>query len=395
MQITVAAPQPASFYSKIFSIPETVLKAANPQICGLNSQKAQSVNIPGYYTFPHTIKYGETIRSIADQYKIPEQQLLAANEDSLPFLQAGSRINIPKKAEMTAATLARPYTYDAMIEWIEALTDLYPFIKRRVIGYSVLGKELVELRMGEGAKQIHINAAFHGNEWITTSVLLHFIYEYAHSHCNQGQFDGIKTIQLFQHVTLSCVPMVNPDGVDLVLNGSQAAESYQGHVEQINEHLSDFSRWKANIRGVDLNKQFPACWDLEAKRKPKSPHYRDFPGEKPLTEPEAIAVAELAKQRNFDAVHALHTQGEEIYWGFKGKEPKESAHIAAEYAKKSGYASIPYVDNYAGFKDWFIKIFQKPGFTLELGKGENPLPLEQISDIYEKTRPILFSSLSL
>src|SRR5699024_12513012 len=110
----------------------------------------------------------------------------------------------------------------------------------------------------------------------------------------------------------SVVPMVNPDGVDLVLNGSEAAGQYQEEVLAINHQNEDFFNWKANIRGVDLNNQYSAKWDLEAQRKPTSPAPRDYPGLYPSSEPEAIAMSHLAMERNFFRLNAFPAQGEAI-----------------------------------------------------------------------------------
>ena len=39
-------------------------------------------------------------------------------------------------------------------------------------------------------------------------------------------------------------------------------------------------------------------------------------------------------------------------------------------------------DSYAGYKDWFIQEFDKPGYTFEAGIGVNPLPISQLGTIY-------------
>jgi g-D-glutamyl-meso-diaminopimelate peptidase len=186
--------------------------------------------------------------------------------------------------------------------------------------------------------------------------------------------------------------MVNPDGVNLVLQGPPT--TIRNEILTINEGSDEFTGWKANLRGVDLNNQYPANWHVEKKRKePKSPASRDFPGEEPLSEPEAIALAELAKTRQFDRVIAFHSQGKEFYWGYEGLEPIESREIALEFEKLSGYKAIQNVDSHAGYKDWFIQTFRKPGFTIEVGKGINPLPLSQFDEIYEEVLGIFLAAL--
>ena len=101
------------------------------------------------------------------------------------------------------------------------------------------------------------------------------------------------------------------------------------------------------------------------------------------------------RRENFDRVVALHTQGHEFYWGYNGHEPQLSAIMAREFMMKTSYASIQYVDSHAGFKDWFIQEYKRPGFTLELGKGVNPLPLSQFKTIYEETKHLLNASIYL
>lgn len=138
--------------------------------------------------------------------------------------------------------------------------------------------------------------------------------DYLLSLTNHTPIRGLSTFPLYQQTTLSIVPMVNPDGVNLVLNGPPANEPWRSKVVEWNNGSLDFSGWKANINGVDLNDQFPANWDLERARNPKNPGPRDYGGESPLSEPEAIAMAELTRRRDFTRVLAFHTQ-EKLFTG--------------------------------------------------------------------------------
>ncbi|WP_174881593.1 M14 family metallopeptidase, partial [Metabacillus niabensis] len=271
---------------------------------------------------------------------------------------------------------------------------LYPFLQKEIIGYSVLGKPIVELKIGNGPKKIHMNGSFHANEWITTSIMMYWLKNFLASLVNNQLLDGNCCSSLYKEVTLSFVPMVNPDGVDLVRNGLPNNSKYNKLILEINGYSLDFSQWKANIRGVDLNNQYPANWEIEKERKiPKGPAPRDYPGDAPLTEPEAIALADIVQKRQFDRVLAFHTQGEEIYWGYLGKEPKEAGQIVAEFERLSGYKAIRNIDSHAGFRDWFVNEYEKSGFTIELGLGVNPLPFEQFDEMYTKSKGIFLAAL--
>jgi g-D-glutamyl-meso-diaminopimelate peptidase len=90
-------------------------------------------------------------------------------------------------------------------------------------------------------------------------------------------------------------------------------------------------------------------------------------------------------------VLAYHTQGKVIYWQFDDIEVPGAQALANDFARTSGYAleQVPEQSAYAGYKDWFIQTFRRPGFTIEVGEGENPLPLEQFDEIYRDNLGIL------
>ena len=52
-------------------------------------------------------------------------------------------------------------------------------------------------------------------------------------------------------------------------------------------------------------------------------------------------------------------------------------------------ADTPFNSSFAGFKDWFIQEFNKPGYTIEAGIGVNPLPISQFNEIYNDNIGIL------
>jgi len=106
-------------------------------------------------------------------------------------------------------------------------------------------------------------------------------------------------------------------------------------------------------------------------------------------------MAELTLESDFQRVNAFHTQGEEIYWGFEGLEPPISETIVNEYVRVSGYIAVRNIDSYAGYKDWFIQDFRRPGFTVELGRGVNPLPIDQFQSIYQRSLGIMLANLYL
>ncbi|WP_010530765.1 M14 family metallopeptidase [Lentibacillus jeotgali] len=396
MEVIVRPNDSMWYYSELFDVPAILIEQSNSQLNTDELRAGQTVQVPGYIEGSHQIVAGETLWDFAMKRGVPLDMLQLANPDiDSQNLQAGRRIIIPERIKKLMITDLNHYTFEKMVRDMSRLLTVYPFILQNTIGSSVMGKDIIELQIGIGNKQVHLNGSFHANEWITTSVIMRFINEYARALTNGTPVRELNLLPYFLATNLSVVPMVNPDGVDLVLDGAPAAGMYEELVLTLNNQNPDFSNWKANIAGVDLNKQYPALWEVEATRKPDSPQPRDYPGPHPLSEPEAIAMGELAEEREFLRLNAFHTQGEEIYWGFEGLEPLVSKTIVKEYSRVSGYRQIPRLDNYAGYKDWFIQEFRRPGYTVELGAGVNPLPFSQFEGIYEETLGIMLANLYL
>lgn len=111
----------------------------------------------------------------------------------------------------------------------------------------------------------------------------------------------------------------------------------------------------------------------------------------PLTEPESLAIYNFTLTHNFRIIIAYHTQGQEIYWQFEDFNPPNSRSIGEQFAEASKYrlADPPYNSSFAGYKDWFIQNYNRPGYTIEAGIGENPLPLSQFDTIYQNNLGIL------
>lgn len=104
-----------------------------------------------------------------------------------------------------------------------------------------------------------------------------------------------------------------------------------------------------------------------------------------------MAIYNFTLEHDFRLVIAFHTQGQEIYWQFQNFNPQNSLYIGRQFAKVSGYklAKTPYNSSFAGYKDWFIQSYNKPGYTIEAGIGENPLPISQFGEIYQDVIGIL------
>lgn len=379
-----------------YGIHVLALHMANPQLQETPYLFAgQVLYIPHRPSNVYLIQAGDTLYEIARRFHVPIQQLLNANPSVDPrHLKIGQSMLIPLTTSGEIVRAEAEYGPAQLYEDAARLCERYPFIQQSTIGYSVLGKPIIALRIGTGGRHIHMNGAVHANEWITTPILMRYLEQYAKAYRSGMVWYGMHAQECYHHNSLWIVPMVNPDGVELTQEGITPQHPYYRELLHWNGGSFHFTRWKANIRGVDLNDQFPAHWEEERDRRgKKGPGPRDYTAEAPLLEPEAVALAEFTRAHPFDMVISLHSQGEEIYWNYRDYEPVESEHIAKRFAQASGYRSVKLSGSDAGYKDWFIQEFRKPGFTIEVGQGINPLPLQQFQDIYRDAASLLAEAL--
>jgi len=373
------------------------LISANPQLRDPSRiVPGQVIYIPVRSPNLYVIQAGDTFYEIARRFNISLNDLLLANPGVDPRrLRVGQTIVLPVSKGMNVVDATVPYGYAEMQEDLAVLKQIYPFLESGDIGESVLGRKIPAVRIGKGSRQVHYNGSFHANEWITTPLLMKFLEDYARAYTGDGMLRGRNVKELYDRTSLWMVPMVNPDGVELVLQGVNPDNPYYERLLEWNNGSLDFSRWKANIRGVDLNDQFPAHWEEEKERRGAlGPGPRDYPGTAPLTEPEAITMADFTRNNDFRLVIAFHTQGKEIYWNYRGLEPPESLEIARRFAEVSGYRPVELTGSDAGYKDWFIQEYRRPGFTVECGMGTNPLPIEQFPEIYDDVIGIMLEGLA-
>ena len=290
------------------------------------------------------------------------------------------------------------YSYQILEQNLTQLKNTYPFLTTQVIGKSVLKKNLYVVRLGNGPNKVFYSSSIHANEWINSVVLMKFIENYCDAYVKNSTLYNYSIRNLFNSASIYILPMNNPDGVDLVTGATPSNSYTYSAAKKIANNFPNIpfpSGWKANIRGVDLNLQFPAGWENAKEIKYSQgftkPAPRDFVGFGPLTEPESLAIYNFTLANNFKLVIAYHTQGQEIYWNFQNINPPNGYNIGRSFSLASGYtlADVPYNSSFAGFKDWFIQYFNRPGYTIETGIGENPLPISQFNEIYNDNLGIL------
>ncbi len=268
------------------------------------------------------------------------------------------------------------YTHTMLLSELTALAKKHPGLKLTTIGHSVMKKPLPAVKIGKGGIKLLYVGAHHGLESITSALLMKFLSELCGCFENRNMIYGIDPGYIYETRCIYIVPMLNPDGVEM---GQQA-----------------------NANGVDLNHNYNAGFDeykkIEKKLGITGPSATRYSGEHPESEPETQAMCDFIRALSpFKYVFTLHTQGEEIYSGYRGYEPKNSLRTARALARYSGYKLCEPEETagYGGLKDWYVDQFDLPAYTIECGKGENPLPMDSLSEIYITLRKMLFHTLTV
>jgi Predicted carboxypeptidase len=362
-------------------------------VVGTNTWRWLESFLLGYDTY--AVRSGDTLYAIAQKYGASLPLLIAANPGVDPQrLAVGRRVTVPYGFDVVDTNIG--YTYAVLQRDVQGLKARYPFIETGTIGQSVLGRNLYYIRLGTGPRAVLYNAAHHALEWITSPVLMKFAEDYAKAYALGQRLRGFSPADMWNRVSIYLVPMVNPDGVDLVIDGLQPNNPYYEDLIRWNNGSRDFSRdWQANIKGVDLNHNYDAAWQqskqAEAAMGITGPGPTRYSGEYPESEPESRAMADFTRSLDPRLVMAYHSQGEVIFWDFENLAPPEAETIGQRLSALSGYelAAPEGIASYAGYKDWFIQDYRRPGYTIEVGQGENPLPISQFDTIYADNLPML------
>ena len=342
---------------------------------------------------------GETVGTLAARYGTTPEAIQTANPTA--SFQPGETIIVPLGFDVVFTDL--PYSAFLTVCVLEGLTLRYPFLVKYPIGRSVTGRRMEAIRIGAGPLRVGINAAHHANEWITTPLTLLFLERYAKAFTENSSIGGVSARSLYESSTLTLVPLVNPDGVDLVTGALSEGDSFYESARALSAFypsISFPSGWKANIQGVDLNLGYPAGWEnaraIKFAQGFTRPGPRDYVGTRPLEAPEDRAMYELSIREGYDRAIAYHTQGGEIYWEYRGNAPQGSKSLAERFAAASGYtaANVPYNNSFAGYKDWMIEAQRANAFTVEAGRGENPLPISDLPTLYAENEGIFTALLT-
>ena len=305
------------------------------------------------------------------------------------------------------------YTYEDLQSDISKFTSEYgEYVKTKALGVTADDRNIYELIVGnsEAENQILLIGAMHGREYITTQLIMRQLHSLLTQAKTGGNINGQTVSSLLEKTCIYVIPMNNPDGVTLsqfgeakvnkqenianlraMINHDKEREGYTGNTDWY------YRRWKNNINGVDINRNFSFGWEqLDDSR--YFPSYEYYKGASAESEAETKALIEVLNGTNIDEVINYHAQGGVIYWSF-GAAPeaveKRSKELAELVKSETGYIlgseSANKNSKGSGAYKEYIALKGIPSVTIEVGLGSCPLPDTDIDGIWEKNHNVLNS----
>ena len=288
------------------------------------------------------------------------------------------------------------YSYEFVVNDAKRLWEMYPeIIKVGSIGQSVEGRDLVLIEFGKGDKKIFVCGTHHAREYISTTYLMYAIDRFAYMYKTGENPPGYNVKEILDNVTFCIVPMVNPDGVNLVQNGIEAVQNRQfvEAMEITEGKKNGYLAWKANINGVDPNWNYDMLWSKE-REKAHYPASTGYNGEEPDSEPETRAVSAYVDSYPFEAFLSMHTQGKLLYWAEDVENPTNLGELIENDTKFTLIREDEpkKLEGVGGsFFDYVFRKYKKATMTVELCDyiGPRPYPDEKFDKVWESAKNVL------
>lgn len=195
-------------------------------------------------------------------------------------------------------------------------------VKLENIGKSFDGRNIYIIEIGKGSKV----TMFEGNIHAAEIAPLLYLTKYAVNLVNLYEKGNKDVMNLLENNKIVIVPTINPDGYDYTIGGKSTINNKNSYVYQ-NDSDIEQDYYKANINGIDLNRNFPSrngglyfkkytpSTTLSTKKSTERLAY--FPGDELASEPETKALIYFMYKYQKDAhiYAAVHSAGRVIYHG--------------------------------------------------------------------------------
>lgn len=313
--------------------------------------------------------------------------------------------------------IASSYTSESLYKINASLVEAYPeLLEMEIIGYSYDQQPIYVIRLGNtlNHSNLYVNK-MHGliesgthsrevaNPVLTSKILSDYVIDYY----KDDYLKDVHIKDLLEHCVLHFVINSNPDGYNIAKHGSLSITTENAYNYLLSIEDTDYSNYKANIRGVDLNRNYQDCYyDIPTgkwvdKWSVKENSYTSdkasgayYAGEFPGSEVETQIMMAYLLSYDFRYYLSFHSKGEVIYGNFTYLDETSQAYISTYKDLASaitGYAIPPYYESElsSGYmSDFIVNNTLKPAITVETIPSNVTLPFidaSHLSKAYEDT----------
>lgn len=275
------------------------------------------------------------------------------------YAQESNVVNLSHGAYFSTTTL-----HNLALRFAEKYPDL---VRYELIGYSYDKRPIYAIVLTDDANNwdenfytnkmhVLVHAGLHGKETYNPVFVIKMIEDYINDYYDDDTLDFVNMRELLKTNAIHFIPLSNPDGFEVSKFGIDSVRNPIFKTYFKDNVSSNTSGLKANIRGVDLNRNFEnltldkstMTWVNDVGKKEryaiikKAPGLAFFPGYKQGSERETQLLQYYYLKYDFRAYLSYHSAGHVIY----GRTGRFGAEVQAVLQRYADVAA-----NVTGFKD--------------------------------------------
>lgn len=301
------------------------------------------------------------------------------------------QVNASDKNGKVVDVSHKKYTYNEMKKDIYTLQKKYSdYLNVNIIGTTVDNRDIYELVLGNPSapKCVMFQATAHAREYMCSQLVMKQVEYYLDNY--EKKYNKQSYHEIFDKVCVRIVPMTNPDGVTIAQKGINGIRNKKLRKKlKKMRGIGNPSRWKANARGVDLNRQFDYRFKKN-KSLSKYACYAGYGGPRPASENESKALLYVVNTYKPKAVVNYHAMGNVIFHNYAGNKAtkKKVVKLTSKIRSITGYSYIS-TSQSPGFANYLIKKKNIPSTTVEIGTNTTPVPISQFPTVWRQNKNVM------
>jgi hypothetical protein len=303
------------------------------------------------------------------------------------------------------STNHQKYSYEEMTKDIQSLKQKYHgLVDYKIIGTSEDGRNIYDVVLGNknAENTLVVVSTLHAREYMASLLCMNQIEYYLRNYYKQIDKKSVKDV--LKQTAIHYIPMANPDGVTISQKGIRSIKNAALRQKLYKISGGSTQTWKANARGIDLNRNFPYQFKKFGKAGSEG-----CSGTSAASESETRAVLSLLeKLQTEDTLRGVvnyHAMGSIVFGSCKKKNSAKKtttkmyrlARSITGYSSAAGYTSST-SDKYGeagNLREYLVYKKKIPSITLEIGKGSCPGSISEFPSIWDKNYSLVFREAAL